>query len=201
MIGKKIENFWYYHKFKVIIAIFAVILIIIAGGTGSGGEADLEIGYVLGDSEIILKNAEEKVALFESLLEGKDKDKAFVSVLPLTPSRIEIEFVIGISQILLLNKETLEPLINHIFFEPLDKYVDKYNIDLTDFPEVKAAAGDSKDQKVYALPVKECDLLIEMGIPEDYYFTIRLPKENDSDDARKNKNAHIILDYILSNDK
>lgn len=199
MLRKKIENFWYYHKYKVIIAIIAVITIAIASSGDTGGEADLEIGYVLGNNEIVLQNVDEKKALFESLVQGKDKEKAVVSILPLTASRLEIEFVIGISQIFLLDKETLLPVINHQLFEPLDDYVNKYNIDLSNYPEVKADPDGTNSNKVYALPVKEMDLLMEMGFPEDYYFAIRLPKQTDSDDIMKNKNAHTILDYILKN--
>lgn len=199
MIKKKVENFWYYHKYKVIIGILAIVTFLIAGGADSGGEVDLEIGYVISNEEVILQNADEKIALFESLIQGQDKEKAFVSILPLTPSRIELEFVIGISQILILDKETLMPFINHKFFEPLDNYVDKYNIDLSDFPEVMADPSETNNYQVYALPIKDMDLLVEMGIPENYYFTIRLPKEKEQDDVIKNKNAHIILDYILGN--
>ncbi|MEN2776451.1 hypothetical protein [Acetivibrio clariflavus] len=199
MFRKKLENFWYYHKYKVIIAIFAIITIIVASSGDSGGEADLEIGYVIGNREVILQNLDENKALFESLIQGKDKEKAIVSILPITPSRLEVEFVIGISQIFLLDKETLLPIINHHFFEPLDSYVDKYNIDLSGFPEVKADPDGENNYKVYAIPVKKLDMFLEMGFPEDYYFAIRLPKENDKDDVMRNKNAHIVLEYILKN--
>lgn len=198
MIRKKIENFWYYHKVKVFVAIFAIIAILIAGSADSGGEADLEIGYVVGNSEFILQNMDEKTALFESLIEGTDKEKAIVSVLPLTISRLELEFTIGISQILLLDRETLLPFIDSPFFEPLDSYVNKYNINVSDFPEIKADPNETNNYKIYAIPVKDMKLLLEMGFPEDYFFTIRLPKEKDANDVVRNKNAHIILDYILS---
>ena len=198
MIRKKIENFWYYHKVKVIVGIFAIIAIFIINSADSGGEADLEIGYIIGDREIVLQTVNEKMHVFDQILEAKDKEKAVISVVPLTSSRLEVEFVIGISHILLLDKETLVPLIENRFFEPLDNYVDIYNIDIKDFPEVKADPENKNEYKVYALPIKEMDLLLEMGFPEDYYFTIRLPKENDSDDVIRNKNAHLFLDYILS---
>lgn len=201
MLWRKIDNFWYYHKYKVLIAIFAIIAIIIAGSNNSGGEVDLEIAYVLGNNEIVLQNVDEKRALLESLIPGKDKEKGIISFVPLTPSRLEVEIVIGISQVLILDKETLLPLLDYSVFEPLDNYVEKYNLDLNDFPEVKANSDETENTKVYVLPVKELNFLAEMGFPEDYYFTIRLPKENDSDEVMKNKNAHIILDYILKNRK
>jgi len=69
MFRKKLENFWYYHKYKVIIAIFAIITIIVASSGDSGGEADLEIGYVIGNREVILQNLDENKALFESLIQ------------------------------------------------------------------------------------------------------------------------------------
>lgn len=201
MFWKKIENFWYYHKYKVIIAIFAIVAIIIAGSSDNGGDVDLEIAYVLGNNEIVLQNVDEKRALLESLIPGKDKENGIISFVPLTTSRLEVEIVIGISQVLILDKETLLPLLEHSIFEPLDNYVEKYKLDLNDFPEVKANSGETDDTRVYAIPVKELDFLAEMGFPEDYYFAIRFPKENDSDDVKKNKNAHIILDYILKNRK
>jgi len=197
MIRKKIENFWYYHKIKVFVVIFAIITISIAGSNSSGGEADLEIGYVIGDEEVLLQDTDKNIALLESLIQGKDKENASVSVLPLTPSRLELEFTIGISHILILDKETLLPFVDYHFFEPLDKYVDKYNMDISECPEVKADPNATDDYKVYALPVKQIDFLLEMGFPENYYFTIRLPKQDDSDDIVRNKNAHIILDYML----
>ena len=197
MIRKKIENFWYYHKVKVFVGIFAIIAILIAASADSGGEADLEIGYVIGKSEVVLQNLNEQIPVLERLIQAKDKEKAIISVVPLTSSRLELEFAIGISHILLLDKETLVPFVDNIFFEPLDNYVDKYNIDIGNYPEVKADPGNTNDYRVYALPVKEMDLLLKMGFPEDYYFTIRLPKEKESDDVMRNKNAHIILDYIL----
>ncbi len=197
MIKKKIENFWYYHKVKVFVGIFAILAILIAGSADSGGEADLEIGYIIGKSEFVLENMNEKIPVFEQLIQAKDKEKAIISVVPLTSSRLELEFAIGISHILLLDKETLVPFVKNYFFEPLDNYVDKYDIDISDYPEVKADPSNTNDYRVYALPVKEMDLLLEMGFPEDYYFTIRLPKEKESDDVMRNKNAHIILDYIL----
>ncbi|NLL04292.1 MAG: hypothetical protein GX270_00565 [Clostridiaceae bacterium] len=197
MIRKKIENFWYYHKVKVFVGIFAFIAILVISAADSGGEADLEIGYIIGESEIVLQNVNEKMSALEELIEAKDKQKAVISVVPLTSSRLELEFAIGISHILLLDKETLVPFAKYRFFESLDNYVDKYDIDISDYAEVKADPDNKNEYRVYALPVKEMDILLEMGFPEDYYFTIRLPKEDESDDVMRNKNAHIILDYLL----
>lgn len=198
MIIKKIENFWYYHKVKVFVAVFAIVFILLGSISGPSGEVDLEIGYVIEDRDISLQNQQETTALFESLINGKDGENAEVSFLPLTGERIGLEFAIGISHIILLKKETLEPVINNYFFEPLDYYVDKYNIDISDFPEVLADPKKTNNFQVYALPIKDFELLLDMGFPEDYFFTIRLPNENDSDDVMKNRNAHIVLDYILS---
>ena len=42
-------------------------------------------------------------------------------------------------------------------------------------------------------------LLLDMGLPEDFYLAIRLPNEKDKDDVLRVKNAlYSFLDYILS---
>ena len=192
MIINKIENFWYYHKIKVFVAVFAIVFILLGSISGPSGEVDLEIGYVIEDRDISLQNQQETTALFESLIHGKDGKNTEVSFVPLTGERIGLEFVIGISHIILLDKETLEPVINTYFFEPLDDYVDKYNIDISEYPEVFADPQKTNNYQVYALPIKDFKLLLDMGFPEDYFFTIRLPNENDSDDVMKNKNAHVV---------
>ena len=51
---KKIENFWYYHKIKVIVGIFAAIFIFL-GWKFDAGVSDLEIGYVIENHKFILE--------------------------------------------------------------------------------------------------------------------------------------------------
>lgn len=199
---KKIENFWYYHKFKVIVAIFAAIFIFLGWKFDTGGVSDLEIGYVIENHKFILEGEkfEEIKAEFESLIHDVDGDGENKEVLftALIGQRIELEFGIGISHILLLDKEILTIFIDNPFFESLDHYVEKYNIDISSYPEVIADPLEKGEPKVYALPVKNMPLLLDMGLPEDFYFAIRLPKEKEEDDVMRVKNAHIVLDYILS---
>lgn len=198
---KKMENFWYYHKFKVIVAIFAIVFIILGWNFNDGEVSDLEIGYVIENHNFILEGEkfEEVKAEFESLIhdvdgDGENKDVLFTALMG---QRIELEFGIGISHILLLDKEILSVFIDNPFFEPLDRYVEKYNIDISDFPEVHTVPYGTTEPKVYALPVKEMPLLLDIGLPEDFYFTIRFPKEKEKGDVMRVENAHIVLDYIL----
>ncbi len=199
MIKNKIANFWYYHKFKILVVLSAIILFSLGLNINLDGVSDLEIGYVIEESDVILKNQQLTTNQFESLISKTRKKDARVSFLPLTGSHFEVEFTLGISQIILLDKITLERYINFPFFEPLDDYVTRYNINIKDFPELLTKTKDSEDFHVYALPLKDMKLLLDMGIPEDYYFTIRLPKMSKPDDVLRNQNAHIVLDYILSN--
>ncbi|MDQ2085580.1 hypothetical protein RBH29_03920 [Herbivorax sp. ANBcel31] len=198
---KKIENFWYYHKVKVFVAIFALTFIILGFRFNTGSNPDLEIGYVIENHGFALQNLEESQSVLESIIHKIDKDDeedAEILLMPLAGPRIEIELGIGISHILIMDIETLEPFIDNYFFEPLDQYVDEYNIDISKHPEVVADPLDTNEPKVYALPVKYMQFLLDMGFPEDFYFTIRLPKEDEEDDIMKIKNAHIVLDYVLN---
>lgn len=201
MIKKKIENFWYYHKIKVIVAIFAIVFILLGWNFNDGGLSDLEIGFVIENHDFYLEETEEVEALFESIIQGKDEENKDVLFVPLVGPRLELELGIGICHILLLDIETLVPFIGNYFFEPLDHYVEKYNIDISDFPEVIADPLDENDPKVYALPVKDMQLLTDMGLPEDFYFAIRLSKPSEKDDEMRIENAHIVLDYILNYSK
>ncbi|AUG58682.1 hypothetical protein [Acetivibrio saccincola] len=205
MLKKKIENFWYYHKVKVIVGIFAVVFIFLGWKFDKGGLSDLEIGYVIENHNFILegKKVEEVKAAFESIIhdvdgEKTEKEEKDVLFVPLIGQRIELEFGLGICHILLLDKQTLTTFINNYFFEPLDSYAEKYNIDISNYPEVIADPLGTNEPKVYALPVKDMQLLLDMGLPEDFYLAIRLPNEKDKDDVLRVKNAHIVLDYILS---
>lgn len=200
MLKKKIENFWYYNKVKVIVGIFAVIFIFLGWKFDQGGLSDLEIGYVVENHDFILEGEkfDEAKTVFESIIhdvDGKNKDVLFV---PLIGQRIELEFGLGICHIFLLDKEILTTFISNHFFSPLDHYVEKYNIDISGFPEVIVDPLDTNEPKVYALPVKDMQLLLDMGVPEDFYIAIRLSKEKEKGDVMRVENAHIVLDYILS---
>ena len=118
---KKMENFWYYHKFKVIVAIFAIVFIILGWNFNDGEVSDLEIGYVIENHNFILEGEkfEEVKAEFESLIHDVDGDGENKEVLftALIGQRIELEFGIGILIFLLLDKEILlfidNPFLNH----------------------------------------------------------------------------------------
>lgn len=198
MISKKIENFWYYHKIKVFVAIFLIVFILLGWNFNAGGLSDLEIGYVMDNHIFYVEKLDEAKILFESIINGQDGKNKDVLFVPLAGPRLELELGLGICHIILIDKDTLAPFIGNHFFESLEYYVEEYNIDISDFPEVIADPLGTNNPEVYALPIKDMQFLLDMGFPEDFYFTIRLPKPKDKDDAMRVENAHIVLDYILN---
>ncbi|TYQ17797.1 UNVERIFIED_CONTAM: hypothetical protein Cloal_0169 [Acetivibrio alkalicellulosi] len=198
MFSKKIENFWYYHKTKVIVIAFLIIFIAISWDFNRSQYIELEIAYVLEDQVISWEGMQEVNQIFESVLQKEDDEIEGIQFTPLQGAMIDYQIAMPSAHIFLVDDKTLEKYIDIVLFEPLDHYVEKYNIDISNHPEIIVDSKDT-DGIVYALPFKKLKFLVDYGFPEyDYYFTIRIPHDN-TYDIRGNENAHTILKYILDN--
>ncbi len=200
MNKKTLENFWYYHKVKVIVGIFAIIAFVMILKLNHGKLAhDVDIAYVT-DGRTISQEAEaylnqsfaEKI---QDVTGDKNKETGFV---PLMGPRVDMEFVAEGAQIVLMDGNTLSKFINTGVLEPLDPFVNKCKLDLSGHPEINAEVPGIEGH-TYAIPMKFIPLLLGVGFPsEDYYLTVRTANHKNKTSSGKNMNAHAIMETLLA---
>lgn len=196
---KDLDNFWYYHKFKLLGAILVIVAAVFIIKTGGGIKPDVELAYVT-DGRIISQEAEEYLRecfapKITDVNGDKNRNTAFV---PLQGPRIDMEFVAEGSQIVLMDGFTLEKFINQGLFEPLDAYAAKLQLDFDKYPGVSAKADETGEVHTYAIPMAYIPFLLKIGFPsENYYLTVRAANTKDKKALEKEKNAYGIMDVLF----
>jgi hypothetical protein len=104
------ENFWYYHKFKVlavIIVVFVTVIIIMT--TRGEAKPDVEIAYVT-DGRMVSEDAINYMnQCFAPGIQDVNRDNEKVTAfIPLQGPRIDMEFVAEGAQIVLMDGGTLK---------------------------------------------------------------------------------------------
>ena len=201
MIDKiKLEDFWYYNKVKVFIAVIIIItLVIVIRLTGGSYEPDVVIAYVT-DGRTISEEMEEGLNEFfaASIKDVNGDKKKRIDFVSLMGPRVYLEFVSDTSQIVLMDRNSLRTYINSGAFEPIDDLVSKYKMDFSNNPEVKSKTVLLDEVRTYAVPMGYIPFLLDVGFPaQDYYLTIRVERGKSKSAAEKNMNAHAIVDVIL----
>lgn len=199
-MNKKIENFWYYHKIKVFIVLFLVVSAIVTIKlTGKKIEPDITLAYVT-DGRVLPEDREKDInrklaAVIQDVNGDKKKQMALV---PLSGPQIDLEFISGDLQVVLMDGNTLNKYIATGALEQVDEYLGKYKLDLSNNPEVSATVEDGNTPHTYAIPVKNINFLLNVGFPPDnYYLTICGDKGKNDSDHNRNRNAHAIVDEML----
>jgi len=196
----KLENFWYYHKIKVIILIVVIITgIFIMTITGKTVDPDVLVSYVSYFNRI---PKETEVSIDEYLantIKDINKDnKKKLTLVPLDGPRVALEFTSEGSQIVLVDGSTLRQYIATGVFEQVDDLVNKYELDISKNTEVRAKVEDNTEVHTYAIPMKNIPFLLKAKFPADnYYLAIRALKNKNEIAVEKNKNAHEIVEVIL----
>ncbi len=199
-MNKKLENFWYYHKIKVFVVLFIVVSAIVAiKFTGKKIEPDITFAYVT-DGRVLPEDTENDIRRnLEAVIQDANGDrKKQMALISLSGPRVDLEFISGDLQVVLMDGNTLNKYITTGALEQVDEYLSKYNLDLGNNPEVKATVEDGKDQHTYAIPVKNIDFLLDAGFPPDYYYLTICTEKGQNDSQRtKSSNAHAIVDEML----
>ena len=200
MNRKGLENFWYYNKVKVIVGVIVIALLVTYMQFTKGDiKSDVEIAYVTDGRTIPVEKEGYLKKVFAARIEDvtgdKYKETAFI---PLMGPRIDLEFVGGSSQIVLVDGDTLGRYVKMGAFEPLDTFVNKFKVELKDNPEVTANINGN-EAHAYAIPVKSIPLFLNAGFPADNYYMVLRGVIGDKKIAKdKNRNAHAIIETILS---
>lgn len=201
MSSSKFENFWYYHKVKVILAVICIIglVCIIKFTAGKNAGPDVAIAYVT-DGRTVPEEVEDHITLFlEDAIEDVNNDKIKnLDFVPLMGPRIDLEFVAEGSEIVLMDGGTLRKLINTGVFEPLDNQIGRLKLDLESIPEVNAKLEGEKEKHFYAIPMRHIPFFLDLGFPsDDYYLTIRSNNSGSKLSVAQSKNAQAVVDAIL----
>lgn len=196
----KISNFWYYYKAYVLAGLFilAVVFLLIMFSTGNS-EPDIQIGYVT-DGREIGDDAESAInSYFENVIQDVNKDdKKILDFVPMMGPRVDVEFSDEGVQIMLMDGHSLQIYKEQGIFEPLDVYVDKYQIDISGNEEIMSTPQGQMEKHIYALPMSKVKYLLDYGFPaDDYYLTIRVEYEKNETSQMKNSNAHKVLEKML----
>ncbi len=196
----KISNFWYYYKVYVLVGLFilavAFVLIMFSGGKS---EPDIQVGYVT-DGREIGDDAEAAInSYFEKVIKDVNNDeKKILDFVPMMGPRVDVEFSEEGVQIMLMDGHKLQIYKEQGLFEPLDEFVDKYQIDISGNEEIMATPQGQSEKHIYALPMNKVNYLLDCGFPaENYYLTIRVEYEKNETSEMKNSNAHKILEKML----
>ena len=196
----KISNFWYYYKVYVLVGLFilAVVFVLIMFSKGNS-EPDIQIGYVT-DGREIGEDAEAAINNhFEKVIQDVNKDdKKLLDFVPMMGPRVDVEFSDDGVQIMLMDGHTLQIYKEKGVFEPLDEFVDKYQIDISGNEEIMATPQGQSEKHIYALPMNKVKYLLDFGFPEEnYYLTMRVEYEKNETSDMKNSNAHKVLEKML----
>ncbi len=200
-MSSKIQNFWYYHKFHVLVIFFIALSIVIAILiTGKRIDPDVQIGYVTDGREISAEARENINRYFEKVIQDANEDnEKLLSFIPLMGPRVDLEFASDGAQIILMDGNTLNKYKDMGALEPLDDFVKKYGMDVSRNTEVMSRGGGENEEHIFALPMKYIKFLLDAGFPaEDYYLTVRVEYDQDEDSVIKNKNAYAIMDEMLA---
>lgn len=195
-----ISNFWYYYKMYVLVGLFilAVAFVLIMFSIGNS-EPDIQIGYVT-DGREIGEDAEAAInSHFEKVIQDVNKDdNKILDFVPMMGPRVDVEFSDEGVQIMLLDGHTLQVYKEKGVFEPLDEFVDKYQIDISGNEEIMATPQGQSEKHIYALPMNKVKYLLDYGFPADnYYLTMRVEYEKNETAKMKSKNANIVLEKML----
>lgn len=196
----KFENFWYYHKFKVLGAIIVVCVIVITVMTARGhAKPDVEIAYVT-DGRIVSDDVINYMNQYfaPGIQDVNGDNKKVTAITPLEGPRIEMEFYIEGSQIILMDGGTLYKFIGAGVFKPLDDYIEKYGIDLSKYPDISTKTEWDDTIHTYAIPMECIPTLLDVGFPsENYFLTVRAIENKNTSVQEKQKNAASIVDLLL----
>ena len=212
---KKWENFWYYYKIHVIVGVFiAILLAITLRDCANNIEPDLTIAY-MGKNYIseeigqVLKDQLSKV-----LADVNNDERVELSFLPIIltddiksetdiamQQKAMIVIASGEAQMFLLDSSNLKKLISQGALQPLDDVVSQYNIDIEQYPEIKATAEGEQEPHIYGLPLDGNRIFEEKGLQtEDLYIAIRVMSQGDQNKAKvvsMYDNAFRALDAIM----
>ncbi len=199
-----IDNFWYYHKWKVVAAIAVVVGIWAAisytsGFKGDEKPHDLSIvsvfarplstedynyADVLGESIRDIDNNGEKHIKTDSfyITEGGDGQNDQLSI-----AQFENTLAYSRSDLILLDKTNLDRFISKDFFEPISEYVDLSGIPKDDIV--------SRNGIPVAVRLSDSKALLDMGfIVDSVYASVMYIPENATDEiilSRENTKAVI----------
>ncbi len=197
---KSIENFWYYYKYYLLVGVLIIFVAVLAiFFTGGSIPPDIQIGYV-SDGREISDDAKNYInTYFEQVITDANGDnKKTLDIVPLIGPRVDVEFSDSGAQIVLVDGHTLDIYKMKGVFEPLDKVVSDYDIDISGNTQVKGMVEGKSEEHTYAIPVEKIKYLLDMGFPgEDYYLTVRVEYDNNEEAKTKNNNSYSVLDRML----
>lgn|GEM_PF-1885318 len=195
----KISDLWYYYKAYIVAGLFILTVAFVLIFSIGNNQPDIQIGYVT-DGRELGDDVERAInSYFENVIQDVNKDdKKILDFVPMMGTRVDVEFSDEGVQIMLIDGHTLQIYKEQGAFEPLDEFVNKYQIDISGNEEIMAAPPGQSEKYIYALPMSNVQYLLDCGFPPDnYYLTIRVEYEKNETTEMKNNNAHKVLEKML----
>ena len=209
---KKLDNFWFYYKWHVIIGFIAtIILIVTIHDAVTRVEPDISIDCILdagityGNTEILASDLEASGTVNDNNDDGKIKCQFTLAQTGRDPSAasadgsmmqvVQLRMAVGESSLIMTEPYILDLYEDYEIFGDLTAIADEMNI-----PEDRRYMSSDKT-KVNAIKIDDAEFLSKNGIKtKDCYVSLRILNINQEKDKEKNKqfeNAKNIIKYII----
>jgi hypothetical protein len=197
---KKWENFWYYYKIHVGVGIFvAIFLGMTIKDCVQNIEPDVTLVYMGMDLQPNhITHMEEE--FLEILQDANNDGKKQISVLPVTnEQKLQLLVITRNAQLLILDRSTFEAYARLGAFQPLDIFIEPYQINLAAHPEIQLIPQEEQEKHVYGIPLEGNDFFEKMGLAaSDKYLVMVAPGgKSSSKETAIYQNAFAVLEKIM----
>lgn len=198
---KKWENFWYYYKIHVGVGIFAAIFLVITiRDCAQNIEPDVTLVYMGMDLQPNhITHMEEE--FLEILQDANNDGKKKISILPVTnEQKLQLLVITRDAQLLVLERRIFEAYAQLGAFQPLDMFIEPYQINITAHPEIQRIPQEEQEEHVYGISLEGNRFFENMGLAaNDKYLTMVAPgSKSSSKETVIYQNAYAVLENILS---
>lgn len=197
---RKLENFWYYHKMKIILPLFAVVIIMVGLVAFRSNKPKADVSVVLWGSDGISDVMAEKFnKIFEASIKDVNNDGVRnTALLPANfPQKAYLMLAGNEAQVAILNSRDFKIYAAKGTFRPLDDLFKKYEYNIGSHPEIKMRAEQDSTEHIYGLPLEGNKLLANLGDFKGTYFVI-----SSAGEGKENKmidNGFAMLELLLKN--
>jgi hypothetical protein len=137
----------------------------------------------------------------EILQDANNDGKKKISVLPVTnEQKLQILVITRDAQLLVLERRIFEAYAQLGAFQPLDRFIELYQINLEAHPEIQLIPQEEHEKHVYGIPLEGNRFFENMGLAaSDKYLAMVAPgSKSSSKETVIYQNAYAILEKILS---
>jgi hypothetical protein len=196
---KKWENFWYYYKIHVFVAVFiGFFTAITIKDCAERIEPDVTIAYIGADlqSHDIAQLEQEFAGVIQDI---NNDDKKHVYILPVTDERkLFVMIAAREAQILILERTLFEQYAQEGGLQPLDELIETFQFDVGKHPEIQLIPKEEQEKHVYGIPLEGNSLFENLGLVTKEKYVSMLSSENESDTKKITvyTNAYAIMEEL-----